>query len=296
MGNKRTRVAGVIIKDGKILLMRRIKNGEEYYVFVGGHVESGETVEDALKREIKEEVSLDIKKYEKIFELENRGEDWICYLIVEFTGKTELGGPEKERMKKSNQYYPEWWELMRATELKNLFPREAVKKLRRLPDTHPNLEYYKALPKKRMASGVLMFNENGEFLVVKPSYKDCWSIPGGIIDDNESPRQAAARETKEEVGINIIECQFLSVDYVSNETEKGESLQFIFYGGKLKPAQINKIRINNDEIVEYKFADIKEAIKLFGGPERNLVKRILHSLKAIKSKNAVYSENGEVGS
>ena len=121
-------------------------------------------------------------------------------------------------------------------------------------------------------------------------------IPGGIIDDNESPRQAAARETKEEVGINIIECQFLSVDYVSNETEKGESLQFIFYGGKLKPAQINKIRINNDEIVEYKFADIKEAIKLFGGPERNLVKRILHSLKAIKSKNAVYSENGEVGS
>ncbi len=33
-------------------------------------------------------------------------------------------------------------------------------------------EYYKRLPKKRMAAGCLFFNEEEEILIVKPSYKD----------------------------------------------------------------------------------------------------------------------------
>jgi ADP-ribose pyrophosphatase YjhB (NUDIX family) len=34
------RAAAVIIKDGKILLMRRVKNGREYFVFPGGGIEN----------------------------------------------------------------------------------------------------------------------------------------------------------------------------------------------------------------------------------------------------------------
>src|SRR3989344_804106 len=98
------RVAGVIIKDGKILLMRRVKNGEEYFVFPGGSVEEGENLEEALEREVKEELSLDIKNYEKIFEIENRGIKEAYYLIMEFSGTPQLGGPEKDRTSESNQY------------------------------------------------------------------------------------------------------------------------------------------------------------------------------------------------
>jgi ADP-ribose pyrophosphatase YjhB (NUDIX family) len=47
--------------------------------------------------------------------------------------------------------------------------------------------YIKNLPKKRMASGVVFFNEAGEILVVKPGYKDHWSVPGGVIEKDESP-------------------------------------------------------------------------------------------------------------
>lgn len=49
-------------------------------------------------------------------------------------------------------------------------------------------DYLKTLPRKRMACGVLIFNEKNELLIVKNSYKDYWSIPGGVIEENESPQ------------------------------------------------------------------------------------------------------------
>src|SRR5512146_1882310 len=91
-------------------------------------------------------------------------------------------------------------------------------------------DYYKSLPTKRMGTGVLFFNVKGELLIVKPNYKEGWSIPGGVIDANESPRAAGFRETKEEIGIDIDEVQFLCVCYSLNDWPKTESLQFVFNG------------------------------------------------------------------
>lgn len=66
------RAAGVIIKDNKILLMQRIENGLELFVFPGGNVEKGEIVEEAAVREIKEELSLDVKLDKLLFKFENK--------------------------------------------------------------------------------------------------------------------------------------------------------------------------------------------------------------------------------
>ncbi len=139
----KNRVAGIIIKDGDILLMRRLKNGQEYFVFPGGGMEEGESLGETLKRELKEELSIDAIDYKIAFELENKGQKEIYFLVNKFDGKVELGGPEKERMNEDNQYYPEWIKLLKAAGLKNLFPREALIKLRRLPETHPSPEYKK---------------------------------------------------------------------------------------------------------------------------------------------------------
>ena len=56
-------VCAVIIKDDKILCCKRDGNGEcaYKYEFPGGKIEPGETKEIALVREIKEELSCDIK-------------------------------------------------------------------------------------------------------------------------------------------------------------------------------------------------------------------------------------------
>jgi 8-oxo-dGTP diphosphatase len=56
-------VASVIIKkDNKLLLVKEIlESFKEYWIFPGGGVDFGETLLDAAKREIKEEIGLDIK-------------------------------------------------------------------------------------------------------------------------------------------------------------------------------------------------------------------------------------------
>jgi 8-oxo-dGTP pyrophosphatase MutT (NUDIX family) len=57
----RIRSAAIIEIDGKIALMKRIRNNQEYYVFPGGGMEPGETPEEAAIREIKEELGIDIE-------------------------------------------------------------------------------------------------------------------------------------------------------------------------------------------------------------------------------------------
>ncbi|OGF28040.1 hypothetical protein A2331_02935 [Candidatus Falkowbacteria bacterium RIFOXYB2_FULL_34_18] len=151
-------------------------------------------------------------------------------------------------------------------------------------------EYYKNLPKKRMGVGALILNENDEILIVKPSYKNHWSIVGGVVDKNESPGGACIREVKEEIGINLEEVRFLCVGYTSNIDEKGESLQFIFFGGRLNEGEVKKIRLDGKEIIEYRFMKISEALPLLS---EKLSIRLQKCLDALKRDTAIYFEEGK---
>lgn len=155
-------------------------------------------------------------------------------------------------------------------------------------------EYLKNLPKKRMASGVVIFNNSKEILLVKPTYKNHWSVPGGVIDENESPRDAALREAKEEINLNLKKIHLLCIDYMSQRESgyitKDENIQFIFYGGKLSAKEIKQIRIPKTEIGEYKFVSKKEALKLVND---KLANRLVPCFEAIKTGKPVYLEGGK---
>jgi len=58
-------VAGILTKDGKFLVEKR-RDGDEadpgYGEIPGGHVREGESLEDALRREMKEELGIQVEK------------------------------------------------------------------------------------------------------------------------------------------------------------------------------------------------------------------------------------------
>jgi nucleoside triphosphatase len=60
-------VGALIVNDNGEILVIRSPKWESDYSISGGHVELGETIEDAVKREVKEEVGLDIKLKEVLF-------------------------------------------------------------------------------------------------------------------------------------------------------------------------------------------------------------------------------------
>ncbi|WSZ94010.1 NUDIX hydrolase [Micromonospora sp. NBC_00858] len=46
----------------------------------------------------------------------------------------------------------------------------------------------------RIAAGALFLDEEGRVLLVRPSYKKHWEIPGGFVEPGESPPAASKRE------------------------------------------------------------------------------------------------------
>jgi len=63
------RVAGVAIHDGHVLLDRNSRN--TYWVFPGGHPDMMETMSDALRREVQEEIGADVEVVRLLWVMEN---------------------------------------------------------------------------------------------------------------------------------------------------------------------------------------------------------------------------------
>ncbi len=55
----RIRVSAILRWQGRVLLCRQEKPGKEYWLLPGGGVDGGETLLDALRRELNEELALD---------------------------------------------------------------------------------------------------------------------------------------------------------------------------------------------------------------------------------------------
>lgn len=140
-----------------------------------------------------------------------------------------------------------------------------------------------------VAAGVLFFDEMGRVLLVQPTYKDHWDIPGGYVESGETPAQAAAREVREELDIHALVGPLLVVDWAPHPNE-GDKLLFIFDGGTLTVAQLEGIRLQADELASYAFRDPTEAVTLL---IPRLGRRVAAAIDAHHAGRTTYLEYGE---
>lgn len=150
---------------------------------------------------------------------------------------------------------------------------------------------FEAMSKKRMATSALFLNEQGNVLIVKPTYRPDWLLPGGLVEEDESPRQACIREIKEELDIETPLNKLLCVEYLSDDTQQTESVQFVFYGGLITASQVSSITLPKPELSEYRFSSHEEALQLLSC---KLAKRLPYCLQALKENITLYLEDGKL--
>lgn len=78
----------------------------------------------------------------------------------------------------------------------------------------PDLSYIAGLTRVRAAAGVILRDDQGQVLLVYPTYKNGAELPGGSLELDESPLQACQRELKEELGFVPAVGGLLCVDWV----------------------------------------------------------------------------------
>ncbi len=93
-------------------------------------------------------------------------------------------------------------------------------------------------PRKRIGAGVAIVDEDFRILLVEPTYKDTWEIPGGSVETGESPREGARRECLEELGFDVEIGRLLAIDWVSQGRTPGDGLIFMYAVGPVDSARI----------------------------------------------------------
>lgn len=124
----RNRGSAVLIEGGKVAVIKRNREGEEYYVFPGGGIEEGESPEQATIREAFEELGVQIDGLECLGTVEFNGKQH--YFTAKIVGGT-FGtgqGEEYEEQRNRGQYEPMWIPIVELESL-DVRPMEIAKRL-----------------------------------------------------------------------------------------------------------------------------------------------------------------------
>lgn len=117
----------------------------------------------------------------------------------------------------------------------------------------------------------MIFDRRHRLLVLKPTYKKGWTIPGGMIELGESPWDACRREVEEEAGLTVAEGRLACVDFLRQRPDRPGGLRFLFDCGVFNDSELGRIELQAEEISEYRLVKVTVALELLSGPLRRRV-------------------------
>jgi len=127
------------------------------------------------------------------------------------------------------------------------------------------VEWHASLPGVIVSAAGIIRDSGENVLLVKPNYRDHWSLPGGICEFGEAPHDGCAREVAEEIGLQLPAGRLLSVDWHVAHARYGPDARpavfFIFDCGRL--ASLDDVTLQASEIDDCRFAAPAELDELF---------------------------------
>jgi ADP-ribose pyrophosphatase YjhB (NUDIX family) len=144
-------------------------------------------------------------------------------------------------------------------------------------------------PRKNVAAGALIRDNRDRILFVVPTYKPFLDIPGGVAEDNESPRAACERELTEELGLSLKIGPLLIIDWIPTHGVWSDSLQMIYDGGTLSRDQIERIELDTEELGALQFLAINDALPQL---RPSMARRMTAALAALQEGQTLYTEFG----
>jgi 8-oxo-dGTP diphosphatase len=143
------------------------------------------------------------------------------------------------------------------------------------------------LPRVPASAGALLRDGDGRILVLKPTYKAGWTVPGGQIEeDGESPWEGCRREVAEETGLQVESGRLACVDFLRPRPGRPGGIRFLFDCGVVDDAHRDGLVLQADEIGDARWVGADEAGRLLSGP---VGRRVAHALSAT---GTVYLESG----
>lgn len=148
-------------------------------------------------------------------------------------------------------------------------------------------QWYAQLASFYAASAALITDSCGKVLLVKPNYRDHWVIPGGYVDQHETPHDALSRELAEELGQHLRIGPLLVIDWAAAAGPRPRPIiSFLFDGGRLDPAAI---KVNPEELDTFGFFEPDRCKELLPPA---IAPRIDAALEAQAKGTTVYLTDG----
>ena len=143
------------------------------------------------------------------------------------------------------------------------------------------------LPAIPVSAGALIFDRAGRLLILKPTYKSGWTIPGGVMEaDGETPWEACRLEVREECGIDVRQGRLACMDFRRPGPDRPGGIRFLFDCGDVGDESLAAIVIQPEEVSGYRLAAPPDALPLLRGPIRRRVRA------ALAGRALVYLEDG----
>lgn len=109
-----------------------------------------------------------------------------------------------------------------------------------------------AQPQKMIVAKVIIKSDKGTILLVKPDYKKTWQLPGGGVDNGESPEEAAIREVREEIGLSLSPNDLITKGTIY---QKSDEVLFVLLEATKLISEDTAFTIQENEITNVQFVN-----------------------------------------